>query len=46
MNPGGESLKRPRKYMHDVLQVSVAAHGGLEQWNRLKSVKATMSITG
>lgn len=32
--------------MHDCLQVAVAAHGGLERWNRLKSVKATMSITG
>jgi hypothetical protein len=46
MNSGGASLKRPRKYMHDVLQVAVAAHGGLEQCNRLNSVKATMSITG
>ena len=29
-----------------ILQVAVAAHGGLERWNRLKSVRATVSITG
>ena len=32
--------------MHDFLQVAVAAHGGLDRWNRLKSVTATVSITG
>lgn len=32
--------------MHDLLQVAVDAHGGLERWNRLKTVKASLSITG
>src|SRR6202049_1488446 len=32
--------------MNDLLQVAVDAHGGLARWNRLKTVKASVSITG
>jgi hypothetical protein len=32
--------------MNDLLQVAVNAHGGLEWWNQLKTVKASVSITG
>jgi hypothetical protein len=32
--------------MNDLLQVAVNAHGGLERWNQLKTVKASVSITG
>jgi hypothetical protein len=31
--------------MNDLLQVAVNAHGGLERWNHLKTVKASVSIT-
>jgi hypothetical protein len=33
-------------YMTDLLQAAVDAHGGLERWNQLKTVKASLSITG
>lgn len=32
--------------MNDLLEVAVNAHGGLELWNQLKAVKASLSITG
>jgi hypothetical protein len=32
--------------MNDLLQVAVNAHGGLARWDRLKTVKASVSITG
>lgn len=32
--------------MKDLLRVAVDAHGGLSRWNRLKTVKAGLSITG
>jgi len=32
--------------MNDFLQVAGNAHGGLERWNQLKTVKASVSITG
>src|SRR5690348_11260390 len=32
--------------MNDLLQLAVGAHGGLARWNRLKTVKASVSITG
>jgi hypothetical protein len=32
--------------MHHLMQVAVDAHGGLERWNQLKTVKASLSITG
>jgi hypothetical protein len=32
--------------MNELLQVAVDAHGGLERWNQLKTVKASVSITG
>jgi hypothetical protein len=32
--------------MNDLLQVAVDAHGGLSRWNQLKTVKASVSITG
>jgi hypothetical protein len=32
--------------MNDLLQVAVNAHGGLERWNQLETVKASVSITG
>jgi hypothetical protein len=32
--------------MNDLLQLAVEAHGGLSRWNQLKTVKASLSITG
>lgn len=32
--------------MNDLLRFAVDAHGGLSRWNRLKTVKAGLSITG
>src|SRR6202140_1612295 len=32
--------------MSDLLQAAVDAHGGLSRWNLLKTVKASLSITG
>jgi hypothetical protein len=32
--------------MNDLVQVAVNADGGLERWNQLKTVKASVSITG
>ena len=32
--------------MNDLLQVAVDTHGGLSRWNQLKTVKASLSITG
>jgi hypothetical protein len=32
--------------MSDLLDLAVKAHGGLERWNRVKSVKVAASITG
>ena len=32
--------------MTDLLQAAVDAHGGLSRWNQLKTVKASLSITG
>jgi hypothetical protein len=32
--------------MNELLQVAVNAHGGPERWNQLKTVKASVSITG
>src|ERR1700674_5166457 len=32
--------------MNDLLQGAVDAHGGLSRWNQLKTVKASLSITG
>jgi len=32
--------------MNDLLQVAVNAHAVLERWNQLKTVKASVSITG
>jgi len=32
--------------MNDLLQTAVDAHGGLSRWNQLKTVKASLSITG
>jgi hypothetical protein len=31
--------------MNALLQVAVNAHGGLERWNQLKRLKASVSIT-
>jgi hypothetical protein len=31
--------------MNDSVQVAVNADGGLERWNQLKTVKASVSIT-
>lgn len=39
-------MKPPGKFMSELLQVAVDAHGGLERWNQLKTVKASLSITG
>ena len=32
--------------MNELLELAVAAHGGLDRWNQLKSVNASMSIIG
>ncbi len=32
--------------MSDLLQLAVEAHGGLQRWNQLKTVTASMSSTG
>ncbi len=32
--------------MNDLLTTAVEAHGGLERWNKVKSVKVTAAITG
>jgi hypothetical protein len=32
--------------MNDLVNVAVAAHGGLKRWNRVTTVKVTASITG
>jgi hypothetical protein len=32
--------------MNDLLKLAVDAHGGLERWNQLKTITASMSITG
>ncbi|HEY3041703.1 MAG TPA: hypothetical protein VGJ66_23410 [Pyrinomonadaceae bacterium] len=32
--------------MNDLLRVAVEAHGGLSRWNKLKTVRASLSITG
>ena len=32
--------------MNDLLRVAVDAHGGSSRWNQLKTVKASLSITG
>jgi hypothetical protein len=32
--------------MKDLLSVAVEAYGGLSRWNQLKTVRASLSITG
>ena len=32
--------------MNDLLSAAVNAHGGLSRWNQLKTVTATLAITG
>jgi hypothetical protein len=32
--------------MSNLLDVAVKAHGGLERWNKVKSVKVAAAITG
>jgi hypothetical protein len=32
--------------LHELLNLAVKAHGGLERWNKVKSVKVAASITG
>ena len=32
--------------MTDLLELAVSAHGGLERWNKVKSIKGAASITG
>jgi hypothetical protein len=32
--------------MNELLELAVNAHGGLERWNQLKSVRASLSIAG
>jgi hypothetical protein len=32
--------------MNELLKLAVDAHGGLDRWNRLKTITASMSITG
>ena len=46
VNSVGASPKFTVKYMNDLLHCAVDAQGGLARWNRLKMVKASVSITG
>ena len=46
MNSVGVSPRFAVKEMNDLLRLAVDAHGGLARWNRLKTVKASVSITG
>jgi hypothetical protein len=46
VNSVGASPKFRVKYINDLLQLAVDAHGGLARWNRLKTAKASVSITG
>ena len=46
VNSVGSSPTFTKKYMNDLLHFAVDAHGGLVRWNRLKMVKASVSITG
>ena len=32
--------------MNNLLETAIVAHGGLERWKRLKSLKASLSVTG
>lgn len=32
--------------MHDLLQVALAAHGGLERWKQISTIRVSASITG
>ncbi len=32
--------------MHDLLELSIGAHGGLERWNQLRQISATAAIGG
>jgi hypothetical protein len=32
--------------MNELLDLAIKAHGGLERWNKVKSVKVAASITG
>ena len=32
--------------MNELLNLAVGAHGGLERWNKVKSVKVAAAITG
>jgi hypothetical protein len=46
VNSVGASPKCTVKYMNDLLQLAVDAHGGLARWNELKTVRASVSVTG
>jgi hypothetical protein len=37
---------RIERTMNDLLQMALTAHGGLERWNEVKTVKVAASITG
>jgi len=32
--------------MNDLLKIALEAHGGLDRWNKVKSIKIEASITG
>jgi hypothetical protein len=46
VNSVGVSPRFAAKEMNDLLRLAVDADGGLARWNRLKTVKASVSITG
>jgi len=46
VNSVGASPKVAIKCINDLLQLAVDAHGGLARRNRLKTVKANVSVTG
>lgn len=40
------SFNSSRGYMNSLLKLATEAHGGVERWNRLNSLKAQLSVTG
>src|SRR5215472_15316937 len=45
IRPPGED-QQPGGEMNDLLEAAVAAHGGLDRWNQVKSITVGASITG
>src|ERR1700734_228856 len=41
-----ERTHKQGSFMNELLNLAVKAHGGLERWNKVKSIKVAASITG